>query len=50
VVLKGTREHFKGHDTEGRTTLKWIFKKQEGKARNGAIWLLKGVNGWLLKT
>jgi hypothetical protein len=50
VVLKGTREHFEGQGTEGRTILKWIFKKQEGMARNGMIWLLMGIKGRLLKT
>jgi hypothetical protein len=34
---RGTREDFEGQGTEGRKILKWVFKKQKGKARNGAI-------------
>ena len=39
------RDHFEDLRVDGRIMLKWIFKKWNGDARSGLIWIRIGTGG-----
>jgi hypothetical protein len=40
--------HLEDLGSDGRTKLKWVSEKYNGRARNGLIWLRIGTNVGLL--
>jgi len=42
------RDHLEYISIDGTITLKWIFKKWDGEAWTGLIWLRTGTGGWCL--
>jgi hypothetical protein len=49
-VGKADRDHLKDPSVDARIILKYILKKQDGRAWTGLIWLRIGTSGWLLQT
>jgi hypothetical protein len=47
---EGLREsdHLEDLRVDGSVILKWIFKKWDGEAWTGLMWLRIGTGGWLL--
>jgi len=45
--MKG-RDHLEDAGVDGRIILRWIFRKWEGVARTGLIWLRIWTGGGLL--
>jgi hypothetical protein len=41
--MKGN--HWKDSDVDAKIILKWVFKKWDGEAGSGLIWLMTGTGG-----